>query len=125
VLLGYVSFAPVTERNMAEFDAHGVESAWKLFGTLCGMLLAWLMDEKHTHFETKAVWWAQLIKLLIGTALVVGIKSGLKPILLSIFGDVGYVHALRYFLMAFAGAGLWPMTFRYFGKLGQKSQMDS
>ena len=119
VFLLYVTFAPVTERNIAEFDIHAVENAWKLLGTTCGMLLAWWIDDRYTHFDTKAVWWAQVLKVVLGAALVVGVKSGLKPVFTSLFGNAMFPHFLRYFLMVAIGAILWPMSFRYFGKLGQ------
>ena len=120
-LLGYVSFAPVTERNIAEFDAHGVENAWKLLGTISGMLLAWWVDERHTHFDIKAVWWAQICKLVIGLALVMGVRLGMKPVLNAIFPGAAFTGAIRYFLMAAVGGVLWPMTFGFWGRLGRKA----
>lgn len=119
-LLAYVSFAPVTERNIAEFDAHGVENAWKLLGTLSGMLLAWWVDDRYTHFETKAVWWAQIGKLLIGLGLVMAIRLGMKPVLNLIFPGAAFNGAIRYFLMAAVGGALWPMTFGFWSRLGKK-----
>ena len=119
-LLAYVSFAPVTERNIAEFDAHGVENAWKLLGTLSGMLLAWWVDDRYTHFETKAVWWAQIGKLLIGLGLVMAIRLGMKPVLNLIFPGAAFSGAIRYFLMAAVGGALWPMTFGFWSRLGKK-----
>ena len=120
VLVGYVMLAPVTERNIAEFDAHGVESAWKLLGTLCGVILAWWIDEKYTHFETKAVWWAQVLKLFIGMGLVMAVRLGLKPVLLSVLPNASIAGAVRYFLMVAVGGVLWPMTFGFWSKLGRK-----
>lgn len=118
-LVGYVMFAPVTERNIAEFDAHGVENAWKLLGTISGVIAAWWVDHKHTHFETKAVWWAQILKLLIGFGLVLGVRLGLKPVLLSIIPNAAIAGAVRYFLMVSVGGILWPMTFGFWSKLGK------
>ena len=46
LLLLYVLFWPKREGNVAEFDAHGVESAWTLFGTMCGLLIAWQADRR-------------------------------------------------------------------------------
>lgn len=120
VLVLYVMLAPKRAANVAEFDAHGVENAWKLLGSMVGIVSAWYMDEKHTHFETKAVWWAQALKLGVGFALVIGIKSGLKPVLGALLDGHFAAHALRYFLMVIVGAGLWPMTFAWFARLGEK-----
>ena len=41
VLLLYVLLWPKRAGNVAEFDAHGVESAWTLFGTMLGLLAAY------------------------------------------------------------------------------------
>jgi hypothetical protein len=122
VLLGYVLLAPKRAANVAEFDAHGVKAAWTLLGTMLGMVLTWLVDEKHTHFETKAVWWAQLIKLAVGLGLVMAVRLGVKPVFTALWGDAMFAHGLRYFLMVVAGGVLWPMTFGWFSRLGAKKQ---
>lgn len=113
-VLAYMYLAPVTERNMPEVDLHGKESLWKLLGAATGLVLAWFVDERWTHFDTEAPLWGQLVKLLGGVVIVVAVKSGLKPVLVALMGDVPLAHALRYFLMAAAGAALWPMTFRFY-----------
>ena len=113
-VLAYMYLAPVTERNMPEVDLHGKESLWKLLGAAAGLVLAWFVDERWTHFDTEAPLWGQLVKLLGGVVIVVAVKSGLKPVLVALMGDVPLAHALRYFLMAAAGAALWPMTFCFY-----------
>lgn len=120
VLLAYVLFAPKRAANIAEFDAHGVKNAWTLVGTTTGVFIAWLIDRRVTHYETKAVWWAQALKLVLGFALVMGVRLGLKPLFAVIFGGHVAADALRYFLMCVVGGGLWPMTFAAFAKLGRK-----
>ena len=119
-LLGYVYFAPVREANVAEFDAHGVKAAWQVMGAMAGLLLAWWVDEKYLHFETKAPWWAQVCKVVIGLALVVAVRSGLKPVLTAIFGEAMFAHGIRYFMMTVVGGILWPMSFRFWSRAGQK-----
>lgn len=74
----FVLLWPAREGNVAEFDAHGVESAWTLFGTMGGLLVAWWADRRFLNFDTRAVWWAQLAKLAVGLALVMGVRVGLK-----------------------------------------------
>lgn len=120
VLLFYVLFAPAREANNPEFDAHGVKNAGTLIGTMLGLMLAWFVDEKYTHFDTKAVWWAQILKLVLGLGIIVAIKAGLKPVLNAVFNGSVFASALRYFLMAAVGGTLWPMTFPFFAKLGKK-----
>ncbi len=119
-LLFYVLFAPARPASVAEFDEHGVKNAWTLLGTTLGLFLAWWVDARHTHFEVKAVWWAQILKLVLGLALIVALRAGLKALFAALFGDWMALNGLRYFLMTVAGGVLWPMTFPYFAGLGGK-----
>ncbi len=120
VLVLYVNFAPLRAANNPEFDAHGQKSAWVCFGTMAGMIAGWWFDTHHLHYETKAVWWAQALKLILGAALVMGIRLGMKPVLTAVFGDAQFTNGIRYFLMAVAASVVWPMTFGFWSKLGKK-----
>ena len=104
----------------AENFAHAVENAWKLTGAIAGMLIAWWVDRKFICFEVKAVWWAQLLKVVLGLAIVVGIKAGLKAPLIALIGNAGIANAVRYGLMVVFAGAVWPLTFRFWGKLGRK-----
>lgn len=121
-LLLYVLLAPAREANVPEFDAHGVKAAWQLMGAMAGLALAWMLDEKRVHFDTRAVWWAQALKLLGGLGLVLLVKGGLKPLFAMLFGKAEWTTGLRYFLVTLAGGALWPMTFGFFARLGRKKQ---
>lgn len=106
----FVSLYPFPTDTDAENLASGVENAWKLLGATAGMLLAWWLDTRFIHFDTRAVWYVQLIKLAGGLALAVTIKAVLKAPLAMLLG-AGIGGAVRYaVLVLFAGA-LWPMTF--------------
>ena len=96
--------------------AHGAENAAKLTGALLGMALGYWLDWKKVRFTTEAPLPGQLLKLILGMALLLAIKSGLKPLL----GTGLWGSALRYGLMTFFAAGLWPMTFPWFARLGKK-----
>ena len=104
----------------AENFAHAVENAWKLTGAIGGMLMAWWVDYKFIRFDTKAVWWAQLLKVALGLAIVVGIKAGLKAPLIALIGNAGVANALRYGLMVVFAGAVWPLTFKFWGKCGKK-----
>ncbi len=119
-LVLYVVLAPKRAANVAEFDAHGVENAWKLLGSMVGLVIAWYMDERHTRFETKAPLLVQVIKLALGFALVMAIKGGLKPVLGAVMNGSPVAHAIRYFIMVIVGAGLWPMMFKRLAGIGRK-----
>ena len=99
--------------------AHAVENAWKLTGAIGGMLIAWWVDWKFIRFDTKAVWWPQLIKIVLGLAVVVGIKAGLKAPLIALIGNAGVANAVRYGLMVIFAGAVWPLTFKFWGKCGK------
>ena len=99
--------------------AHGIQSGWKMLGCTVGMTLVWWLDEKLIHFETEAVWYAQIIKVVIGFGLVLAVKSGLKPPLVALLG-AGVGGAVRYFLMVLVAGAVWPLFFRYFARMGRR-----
>lgn len=95
---------------------HARENAWKLFAIIVGTVFLYPIERKWINFETKAVWWAQILKLLGGVAILLGVRVLLKAPFNALFG-VYVGGAVRYFLMLIAGGLLWPMTFKWFSKL--------
>ena len=81
------------------------------------MLIACWLDQKYIRFETKAIWWVQLIKVAVGLALVVAIKSGLKAPLIALIGHAGAANAVRYGLMVLFAGAVWPLAFPLLRKL--------
>ena len=118
--IGYVLFV-----NLYSFPADvdpvrlqsGIESGYTLLGALMGMLVVYIVDEKWLHFPVKAKWWAQIMKVVIGLALVLAVKSGLKAPLNMLFGDYAG-RAVRYCLLVITAGIVWPLTFPWFSKLG-------
>lgn len=109
----------------ADMDAHnmasGIKNAYTLIGALVAFLIVYMVDEKWMHFPVKAIWWAQIIKVAAGLGLVLAVKSGLKTPLEALFGEsVG--RAARYFLIVIVAGVLWPLTFKWFAKLGSKEK---
>ena len=103
--------------------SHAVENAYKFLGCALGMWVIYEADERFIRFETKtAVWWAQIPKLLLGLALVLGIKAGCKPLLNLLLDGHGIAHTIRYFLTVLAAGCLWPLTFKWFSRLGAKKE---
>lgn len=107
----------------ADVDAQnllsGRKNAYTLLGCLIGLLIVYVVDESWLHFPVKAVWWAQIIKVAVGLALVLAVKSGLKDILDSLLGEA-LGRGVRYFLIVIAAGVVWPMSFRFFSRLGSK-----
>lgn len=120
-LLLYVMLMPQTERNVAQFDEEGLKTAYTVLGTVLGLIAAWLADTRFLRYEVRAAWWAQILKFVIGLALVAGTKTLLKAPLLSLFQEHGAADCLRYFLVTVMGGILWPFTFRFWAKTAQKA----
>lgn len=120
-LLVFVEYYP-----LGEVDAHNLESgmknAYTMQGSLIGMAVVYLAERKYVNFETKAVWWAQLLKVILGLVLVLLVKEGLRSPLEMVM-PVYTARAARYFLIVVTAGLLWPMTFRWFGKLGAKHEL--
>lgn len=107
----------------AAFDTEGLKNGWTLTGCASGLCISWLVDKKWIHYETKAVWWAQILKCVLGGGVVMGVRLLLKAPMTALFGE-SLGAGIRYFIMVVAGGALWPMTFRWFGKLGKKPEQE-
>lgn len=105
----------IDEHNLAS----GVKNAYTLLGSLLGLIVVYIVDEKWIKFSVKAVWWGQVLKVLIGLLLVLAIKSGLKEPLNMLLGEsIG--RAARYFLIVLMAGCVWPLSFRWFEKMGTR-----
>ena len=115
----FVEFYPFSADVDVENLASGTKNAYTLLGALLGFLVVYTVDEKWLNFSTKAVWWAQIIKVLVGLILVLVVKSGTKELLNLLFGEMAG-RAARYFLIVVVAGTLWPLSFKWFAKLGNK-----
>ena len=87
-----------------------------LTGALAALTISYTLDLRRTRFDTKAIWWAQILKVVIGLIVTLALIEGTKAVL----GRSDIVTGLRYFLGVLFAAGVWPMTFGWFGRLGKK-----
>lgn len=119
VFLCFVYLYPFPSDTDAHNLASGVKNACTLLGSLLGLIVVYIVDQKWLHFPVKAVWWAQILKVIIGLLLVLAVKSGLSSPLSALLGEsVG--RAVRYFLIVIMAGILWPLSFKWFSKLGNK-----
>lgn len=99
------------------------ETACTLLGALLGLWVTYLFDTYKRPFDTKAPLIGQILKLVIGLLLVLGIMEGSKPLFNLIFGEGDYLaRVIRYFLTVIFAGVVWPLTFPYFAKIGQKKE---
>ena len=108
--------ADVDEGNLES----GVKNAAALLGCLAGMLVVYPVEKRWIRFETKAAWWAQVLKAVLGLILVLLVKEDLRTPLEALL-PMYAARSLRYFLVVLTAGLLWPMTFRFFAGLGEKT----
>ena len=106
----------------ADIDADnlysGVKNAYTLLGCLVGLMAVRALDDRYIHFQVDAVWWAQILKVVLGLILMIGIRVGLKYPLQAVMPEFP-AAAIRYFCMVFFAGAVWPLTFPWFKKLGK------
>ena len=117
--LCFVEFYTFPADMDAENLASGVKNAYTFLGSITALVIVYIVDSKWLHFPVEAVWWAQIVKVIVGMGLVLGVKSGTKNFLNTLLGEsIG--RSARYFLIVIVVGILWPLTFRWFSKLGSK-----
>lgn len=125
IVIGVVIFMNVYPFNTpTEQDAinvaHGAESAATMLGCILGLWVTFEVDERFIRFDTKAVWWAQIIKLIVGLGLLIAVKEGLRTPLEMLLVNENLARGARYFMVVIFAGCIWPLTFRFFSKLGRK-----
>ena len=97
-----------------------LENACTLIGALIGLIVVYFVDEKWLHFPTNALWWSQILKVAFGAVLVLLVQRLLKePLNMALGNELGRV--VRYFVVVIVAGAVWPLTFRWFKKLGQRT----
>ena len=103
-----------------DVDTHNLESAMKnaytLLGATVGLTVVYPLEKKYVNFKESALWWVQVIKVVVGLGIVLGVKEGLRAPLEWAFGGHLAARAVRYFLIVIVAGLLWPMTFRFFNQ---------
>lgn len=119
-LLLYTEFWPFPD----DVDIHNLESgtknAYTMLGSLAGVAVVYFAERKYVNFETKAVWWAQILKVIFGLCAVLLIKEGLRTPLEWIFDGHFIARSVRYFMIVAVAGLIWPLTFKWFSRLGGK-----
>jgi len=86
-------------------------------GGFVGFALGYYVEKKYIGFDVKAVWWIQIIKVIIGLSIVFVIKEGLKLI----FPDMLIFDFIRYMLIGGWAAIGAPLLFKYGQRYLQKN----
>ena len=122
-LLAFVSLYPFPADVDPQNLESGLKNGYTMVGCMAGVLVVYFGERKYVNFTTLAVWWAQILKAVLGLALVLGVKEGLRQPLEMWIGAAYPARAVRYFLMVVTAGLIWPMTFRWFYKLGRHMEV--
>jgi len=98
----------------------GTKNAYKMLGCMLGVWATYECDLRWTKFETKAPLLGQILKLALGFGVLLAIKVGAKAPLQAIMTNDFLADGIRYLLMVVFAGCIWPLTFRFFAKLGKK-----
>lgn len=97
----------------------GLKAAYKILGCVLGIFSAYLIEDRYIRFDTRASLPIQALKFVLGLIPVLGIKEGLRAPLVLLFGEaIG--GGVRYLLIAFFAAAVWPLTFKLFARLDRR-----
>jgi hypothetical protein len=112
-------YLPENVGNLVSAQKNG----FTLMGCILGLLVVYTVDLKWTHFETGATLLGQIIKVVVGLALVLAAKELLRFPLDAILPKDSWARLIRYFLMVIVGGVLWPMSFSRISKIGKKTEV--
>ncbi|MBE6619050.1 MAG: phosphatase PAP2 family protein [Ruminococcaceae bacterium] len=121
--LCYVEFYSFPADIDPENYKSGLKNAYSLLGAVLAFPLIYFFDKKYVKFDTKATVSVQIIKLSLGLAIALALKSVLKAPLNAIFSGHNIAHAIRYFVLVIFAGVVWPMTFRFFKKIQSKNNL--
>ena len=96
-------------------EYENIADSVKSSGAFFGFIIGWYIERTKINFNTRCSrLWKQVLKLIIGFAAAMLIRSGLK-MLFGLIGDSFWPGDLiRYFLMTFFAVGIYPWFIKKF-----------
>ncbi len=106
------------------------KNAFTLLGAVGGVFLFYPIEKKFIDFDEKATLPGQIVKMVFGFAVVMGVKEGLKAIFVRIAVDelgreLLWMRSIRYFAVVAVAMAVVPIFFKYFARLGAKKTAES
>lgn len=80
----------------------------KGMGTYLGFVLGIFIEQRYINFSVEGSLTNKILRVVIGVAILLLIKSGLKVV----FPDQSIFHFIRYALVTFVGIGVYPAIFK-------------
>lgn len=119
-LLLFVSFYNFpSDIDTANLES-GTKNAYKMLGCTLGILIAFEIDNKFIKFETGGNLLSQILKFSLGIIPLLAIKAGLKAPLYALLDGSFLADGIRYLLIVLFAGCVWPLTFKWFAKIGRK-----
>ena len=114
----WVNLHTFPENVDAENILDGMKNAWTLLGCTLGLAVSYIVDEKWLHYEVKAPLPGQILKVVLGLLLLLGILQGLKILFVAIAGGALWTNIIRYSVAVAFACCIWPATFPFFAQIG-------
>lgn len=110
-LIGYSYYVVASGKSSADLAMDGFKAA----GAGIGFGIGWFIEVTFVNFDPKATKtiWGQIIKLIVGIAVALLLKSGIKAIF---GGDSIIVNIVRYTLAVLWIVGIFPIFIKKFSK---------
>ncbi len=114
VALAFRAGPGATEEELVnEWD--GIKAICQAVAGIAALWLGYTADARWTHWETAAPLLAQILKTALGLAGMGGLRM-----LVHFLPDSVPLRILGYFVALSFGTAVWPMTFRYFARIGKR-----
>ena len=120
----WVHVNPFPESIEAEHLLEGMKNAWTLLGCTLALAVSYIVDEQWLHFEVKAPLPGQILKVVLGLLLLLGILQGLKLLFVAVAGGALWTNIIRYFLAVLFACCIWPATFPFFARIGARTNTN-
>ncbi len=105
---------PWSNSQNQQFITDTVKNLSMVSGLILSAAIAAPIERNYVDFDTEALWWAQILKVMLGGALMLILRVLLKAPVQAVFGTFCLGEVLRYFLVGFFGICIWPITFKWF-----------
>ncbi len=110
-----------SEANIANLNSAKKNGA-TLLGSLVGLAVVYTVDRKCINFDTKAPLLGQILKCVLGIGAVLVVKEGLRYPLNALIPNELISRGIRYFFVVLTAGLLWPLTFKFFARVGKKKE---
>ena len=117
-VIALLTFAPHSAHYVDYAQESCIKKTWVALGCMAGVSVSYLTDRLYTHYDTKAVWWVQVIKVAAGVGLLLAVQAGINAVVSRLAGQALYKAGLTYFLTIAIVGSCYPMSFRWLAASG-------